>query len=104
MLSRLSERWPAALELSGGRWLQKHRPPTESAVAAARAGARDVAADLGAGAREDLLHDATEREHDDDDQRRDRGDEQAVLDGRGATLVLAVHEALHEVKHVNLPW
>ena len=41
-----------------------------------------------AGVGEDVVDQAAEREHDDDDQGGDGGDEQRVLDGRGALVVL----------------
>src|SRR3712207_2274947 len=55
--------------------------------------------DGGAGLAEDVADHAAEGEDDDDDEGRDGGDEQAVLDGGRALLVLAVHEALEDVKH-----
>src|SRR6476659_9644688 len=54
---------------------------------AAGGAAGGALADALAGVAEDVLDDAAEGEDDDDDQGRDAGDEQAVLDGRGAPLV-----------------
>src|SRR4051812_36999430 len=60
--------------------------PVSALGSAALGGGGD--AHLRAGAGEDPFEVPAEREHDDHDQRRDPGDEKAVLDGRSAALGL----------------
>src|SRR5919112_1967114 len=54
---------------------------------AAALGARRGRRHLRAGVGEDAPQAAAECEHDDDDQRRDAGDQEAVLDGGSAALL-----------------
>ncbi|HEX5325203.1 MAG TPA: LacI family DNA-binding transcriptional regulator [Acetobacteraceae bacterium] len=69
--------------------------------------ARPHAADARAGGLEDALDHAAEGEHDQDDQCGDAGDQQAVLHGRGATLIhlgeAGVHHDAEVVQHCRSP-
>jgi hypothetical protein len=90
---RMAKR-PALLQKDEGRGASQR-----SAGAGAGAGA-----DLVAGVLEDVAEHAPEGEHDDDDQRGDAGDQQAVLHGRGAAVVHLGDPGVQDDAHVVEHW
>src|SRR5689334_18332453 len=84
----------------GGPRNRAHRLRNDqrSAGAGGTRGAR-VAGDVVTGLLEDVLDDAAQGEDDDDDERGDGRDQQAVLDGRSTVFVALVGELLEELEH-----